>query len=67
MAQASGLQLLKKVERNCLKTSTYGTGEMIKHAIHQGAKKIILAIVDSYYGCFCTLNTKLNQLADDES
>ena len=44
MAQASGLQLLKKEARNCLKTSTYGTGEIIKHAIQQGAKKIILAI-----------------------
>jgi glycerate 2-kinase len=44
MAQAAGLQLLKKEERNPLKTSTFGVGEMIKDAIKNGAKKIVLAI-----------------------
>lgn len=44
MAQASGLQLLSEPERNPLKTTTYGTGELIKDAIEQGAKKIILGI-----------------------
>ena len=29
-------------------------------------QKIVSAIVDSYYHCFCQLNAKLNQLADDE-
>lgn len=33
MAKASGLELLKKSERNPLITSTFGTGELISHAI----------------------------------
>lgn len=44
MALASGLQLLKQEERNPLLTSTYGTGQLIKHAIKDGAKHIYLMI-----------------------
>ncbi|MBI5915601.1 MAG: glycerate kinase [Bacteroidetes bacterium] len=44
MAQASGLQLLRPEERNPLKTSTFGTGQLIRHAIGRGAKKILLGI-----------------------
>jgi glycerate 2-kinase len=44
MASASGLQLLKPEERNPLKTTTYGTGELIADAIKRGVKKIVLAI-----------------------
>lgn len=44
MAQASGLQLLKEEERNALKTSTFGTGQLIAEAIRQGAKRIVLGI-----------------------
>jgi glycerate kinase len=44
MAAASGLVLLKEKERNALKTSTKGTGLMIKDAINAGAKKIILGL-----------------------
>lgn len=44
MSQASGLQLLAQDERNPLKTSTYGTGELIANAIDRGARKIVLAI-----------------------
>ena len=44
MARASGLELLKQNERNCLITSTYGTGELIKHALDKGAKEIILTV-----------------------
>lgn len=44
MALASGLQLLKAEERNPLKTSTHGTGQLIEHAIRQGAKHIYLMI-----------------------
>jgi len=44
MAQAAGLQLLKLEERNPLKTSTYGVGEMIQDAIQKGIKNIILGI-----------------------
>ncbi|WP_111709628.1 glycerate kinase [Lutibacter citreus] len=44
MANASGLQLLKKEEQNCYHTSTYGTGELILNAIGKGAKEVILFI-----------------------
>ncbi len=44
MSAASGLQLLKKEEQNPLFTSTYGTGEMIAHALEKGADTIILGI-----------------------
>jgi len=44
MAAASGLRLLTKKQHNPLLTSSYGTGELIKHAINNGAKQIILGI-----------------------
>jgi glycerate kinase len=44
MAQASGLTLLKPSERNPALTTTFGTGELIKNALNQGAKKLYLAI-----------------------
>ncbi|OVE74861.1 glycerate kinase [bacterium E08(2017)] len=44
MAEASGLALLKPAERNPLKTSTYGTGELIKAALDLGARKILIGI-----------------------
>ncbi len=44
MASASGLQLLTKEEHNPLKTTTFGTGELIADAINRGVKKIVLAI-----------------------
>ena len=44
MATASGLPLLKPEQRNPLKTTTYGTGQLIKAAIDRGANHILLAI-----------------------
>lgn len=44
MAQASGLMLLPPEERNCLHTSTYGSGELIADALSRGARKVYLAI-----------------------
>ena len=44
MASASGLELLKPEQFNPLQTTTYGTGELIKAAVQNGAKKIILAV-----------------------
>ncbi len=45
MAQASGLQLLQNDERNPLRTSTYGTGELILDAVVQrGARRLLLGI-----------------------
>jgi glycerate kinase len=47
LAAASGIQLLSKEERNPLYTSTFGTGEQIRHAIESGAKNIYLTLGSS--------------------
>ena len=44
MAEASGLKLLGDDERNCMVTTTSGTGELIYDALDKGAKEIILGI-----------------------
>lgn len=44
MASSSGLPLLHPDERNPLKTTTYGTGEMIADALHQGCRKLLVGI-----------------------
>ncbi|MFA6610925.1 MAG: glycerate kinase [Bacilli bacterium] len=44
MALASGINLLQPQELNPYQTSTYGTGQFIKHAIENGAKKIVVGI-----------------------
>lgn len=44
MAQASGLPLLKPDEYNPTKTTTFGTGELIREAVSRGAEKILLTV-----------------------
>ena len=44
LSSASGLVLLKDEECNPMYTTTFGSGLRIKHAIEQGAKKIILGL-----------------------
>ncbi|QVK18529.1 glycerate kinase [Mycoplasmatota bacterium] len=44
MATCSGLPLLKESERNPLKTTTYGVGELIKDAINKGCRDFIIGI-----------------------
>jgi len=44
MAEASGLTLLDGKERNPLKTTTYGTGELIKDALNRGCREFIIGI-----------------------
>ncbi|RXK46832.1 glycerate kinase [Aquirufa rosea] len=44
MSRASGIELLKKEERNPAITSTFGTGELIRSALELGAKKITLTV-----------------------
>lgn len=43
-ARASGIELVKPQKRNCLLTSSIGTGILIKDAIQKGAKEIILTV-----------------------
>jgi glycerate kinase len=44
MACASGLELLTREQMNPLKTTTYGSGELVKAAADYGAAKILLAV-----------------------
>ena len=44
MAAASGLTLLSQGERNPLKTSTYGTGQLIADALDKGCRKLLIGI-----------------------
>ncbi|GAG93761.1 unnamed protein product, partial [marine sediment metagenome] len=44
MASASGLRLVPLEKRNPLRTTTYGTGELIKACLDRGAKKIIVGV-----------------------
>jgi glycerate kinase len=44
MAQASGLPRLTQAERNPLQATSYGTGQVLAHAIHQGAQSIVLGL-----------------------
>ena len=44
MARVSGLELLSLEERNPLKTSTFGTGELIKDALDRGCRDFIIGI-----------------------
>lgn len=44
MSAASGLPLLKPHERNPMKTSTYGTGQMIADALKKGCTRFLVGI-----------------------
>ena len=44
MASSSGLSLITREMRNPMQSSTYGFGEMIAHAVENGARKIIAGI-----------------------
>lgn len=44
MAQASGIELLSNEELNPLKTTSFGTGELLKQLIKEGVKDILLGI-----------------------
>ncbi|HLV09041.1 MAG TPA: glycerate kinase [Halanaerobiales bacterium] len=44
MATASGLELIKDDKLDPMKTTTYGTGELIKEALDRGVKELIIGI-----------------------
>lgn len=63
MAAASGLPLLSENERNPLLTSTFGTGELIAHALDHGATDVTVAIGgsatnDGGMGALCALGVR---------
>lgn len=62
MAAASGLPLVGE-RKNPLKTTTYGTGQLIQHALDRGCSKIILGIGgsatnDGGVGAACALGVQ---------
>ena len=64
MAQASGLTLAPKSERNPMLASTYGTGQLILEAINQGISNITISIGgsatnDGGLGCLRALGARL--------
>ncbi len=44
MAQASGLSLVPEASRNPLLTTSYGTGELIRHALDCGHRKFLIGL-----------------------
>jgi glycerate 2-kinase len=44
MAQAAGLALIAEKERNPLRTTTFGVGELIKNAVSSGCKEIFIGV-----------------------
>lgn len=71
MASASGLQLLSKDQLNPFKTTTFGTGQLIKAACDYNAKKILLAVggsatVDGGIGAAAALGWKFLDSAGSE-
>lgn len=44
MAAASGINLVQAHKRDAMKASSYGTGQMILHAMHAGAQSILIGI-----------------------
>lgn len=44
MAAASGLPLIRRDERNPARTTTFGTGELIRHALEMGMRRLIIGI-----------------------
>jgi glycerate kinase len=44
MAQASGLPLLKEHEKNPLITTSFGTGELLRHALDSGYRRFIIGL-----------------------
>lgn len=63
MAEASGLRLVSPDNRNPLLASTYGTGELIRHALDQKVKTIIIGIggsatVDAGLGAIMALGAR---------
>ena len=71
MAQASGLTLQNEAERCVKNATTFGVGQLIKHALSNGCEKILLTVGgsatnDGGCGMFCALGARfLNKDGQD--
>lgn len=64
MALASGIELITEDERDPMQTTTYGTGELLRHARERGARRFIIgmggsATVDGGSGALRALGIRL--------
>ena len=71
MAQASGLPMVPVAHRNPLLATTYGTGQLMKAALDQGCKKMIIGIGgsatnDGGAGALMALGASLKNTAGEE-
>lgn len=71
MSRASGLSLLKENERNPMLTTTYGTGELVRHALDAGVEQILLGIGgsatnDAGLGLLCAIGARALDEQDHE-
>jgi len=63
MAEASGLALLTPAERNALRTTSFGTGQVLRAALAAGCTRVLLCVggsatVDGGAGCLQALGWK---------
>jgi glycerate kinase len=71
MANASGLMLLKSSERNPMFTTTFGTGELVRHALDKGVDEIYLGIGgsatnDAGLGVLCAMGARMLDKSGNE-
>ncbi len=71
MAQASGITLIPPERRNPLLASSYGTGQLIKEALEQGCREIIVTIggsatVDGGLGMLAALGARFTDATGKE-
>lgn len=63
MAQASGLTLIPEAQRDALRASTFGTGQLIKAALDRGCRDLLIGIggsatTDGGVGCLSALGAR---------
>lgn len=63
MAQASGLTLIPETQRDALRASTFGTGQLIKAGLDSGCRNLLIGIggsatTDGGAGCLAALGAK---------
>lgn len=71
MTEVTGIKLVSKELLNPMKTTSYGAGLLIKHAIHQGCSKLIIglggsAIADGGAGMLQALGVHLLNLKGEQ-
>lgn len=63
MAQASGLTLIPEAQRDALRASSFGTGQLIKAALDRGCRELLIGIggsatTDGGVGCLSALGAR---------